>query len=92
MLLVFSKPMERKLYFSVFVPVIKKEDHILPFFPLVRKKAIKEVSYYIQPWMDLQPLSLSLFLQLFQHLLYFFILRIYREGFLQMVLCLIFLS
>jgi len=40
-LLVFSKPMERKLILLVFVPVIKKEDHILPFLPLERKKAIE---------------------------------------------------
>jgi len=40
--------MERKLKNSVFVPVIKKEDHILPFLPLVRKKAIEKlpVSHY----------------------------------------------
>ena len=33
--------MERKLIKPVFVPVVKKEDHILPFLPLERKKAIE---------------------------------------------------
>ena len=46
--MVFSKLMERKLILPVFVTVIKKEDHILPFLLLERKKVIEEVFFNVR--------------------------------------------